>query len=82
MQRQQEHWRRQGRQQLQQLSQLQLLLRKEAVMNFCCCMAIEGCLSWKQMAKVQSLCLGVCAGFTLGSGLEPWLLARTLHVVD
>jgi hypothetical protein len=60
VQRQQEHWRRHGRQQLQHVSQLQLQLRKEAVMSFCCCMAIEACLSWKQMAKVCCVCLFAC----------------------
>jgi hypothetical protein len=54
VQQEQEQWRQQGWQQRQQLSQLQLLLRKEALLNFCCCHAIEGCLTWTQMAKVRS----------------------------
>ncbi|WIA16984.1 hypothetical protein OEZ85_013898 [Tetradesmus obliquus] len=52
----QEAWRDQGRQQLRLVFQLQLLLRKEALLTFCCCMAIEGCLSWKQMGKFALSC--------------------------
>jgi hypothetical protein len=36
----------------QQLSKLQVLMRKEAVLKHCFASCIQGCLTWKQMAQV------------------------------
>jgi hypothetical protein len=44
----------------QQLSKLQMLMRKEAVLMYCFACCIQGCLTWKQMAQV-----GCCYLFVL-----------------
>jgi hypothetical protein len=51
LQQQELDWGLQQRRQ-QQLSRLQMLMRKEAVLKHCFACCIQGCLTWKQMAQV------------------------------
>lgn len=55
LQQQEREWGLQQQRQ-QQLSQLQLLLRKEAVLKHCASSCIQGCLTWKQMAQFVLAC--------------------------
>lgn len=49
---QQERWRQHEQQQQRLLQQLHKVLRKEYTMVYCAYVAIEGCLTWKQLAQV------------------------------